>query len=482
MGRIKNHKNRRSGQAIVLLLGVIFAILAMVYWMMDIHTILMTKLRLQDGGDAAVLSAARWQAAGLNLVGEINLLRAFMLVDGAEPEAVEALLELQQRVMLTTPFLAILSAQETAEANRMREWPRDAMHTVQSCYEVLGDYGTFENYHEGAKSEYQALVNIFFGTSRPIYAMPYLPLYESPDVPALLVTMDFYEAILSRNWCWFKFAGLESFLRTYSSPKELGPLPHFRTDPAFSLYLSTVKSTLVDFAEDNASAGGSCCPLSEGSTCSTGAGTRCSTRETIHLQSLNLNHQGVPLPPPPLPGEAVPTEAQQREEITITWVGFDSSEWRDWSLLDNLPLRAEVKPQYDYKGCASVVGVWHDDDSRWLAAAKPFGAVGETNPIDYPIVLGGFDDVRLVPIDAVDKGIEMPNPAWLVHIQAHIGAFYYEGELPHKETCRFCKALNRWQSAAFRMSGVSWLRLYGHTCRRDCSGGPSETGGTNYAH
>ncbi len=455
-------RNRRSGQAIVLLLALLVAIVAMIMWTLDIHTILMRKLRLQDCGDASALTAARWQAAGLNLIGEINLMRAFMLIDGAKVEEVEALYELQQRILLTTPFLALLSAQEVAALNNARPWPEESVAVMKDYFRELSDWSKFQNYHEGAREEYQDLTRILFSDAREIYAMPQLPIYEEADPQALLVTQDFYEAILARNWCWFKFAGLESFLRTYRSPQQLGPLPNFRSEPAFGLYLTGFQATLREFREGECLAG-------EGAL---------NTRDTMHLQALNYAHPGLELADP----DFDLTAGESPEEKTITWMGFDERRWNDWKLLRELPMRSDIKPQYDYRGIGAVMCVWEDDTTRWLAAAKPFGSIGDENPIRFPLVLGGFNDVRLVPVDAVESGITMPDPAWMRHLHSHIAGFYAHGSLPYADTCRYCRALEKWQLRTFRLAGFEWLREYGHTCRQPRPGGPSPTGGATYAH
>ena len=63
----------KAGQAVVLLLALLVALAAIVVWIAVSNSLSLRRLRLRDGGDAAALAAARWQAAGLNLVGELNL-------------------------------------------------------------------------------------------------------------------------------------------------------------------------------------------------------------------------------------------------------------------------------------------------------------------------------------------------------------------------------------------------------------------------
>ncbi|MBR4946321.1 MAG: hypothetical protein IKZ27_04955, partial [Kiritimatiellae bacterium] len=72
---------QRCGQAVVLLLAVLMVMVALVFWMIDTHGAVLARLKAQDAGDPVALAAARWQAAGLNLCGELNLIHAYMLAD-----------------------------------------------------------------------------------------------------------------------------------------------------------------------------------------------------------------------------------------------------------------------------------------------------------------------------------------------------------------------------------------------------------------
>lgn len=443
----------RAGQAVVLLLALLVAMAAMVFWMTDVHTLLMRKLRIQDGGDAACLAGARWQAAGLNLVGELNILRAYMVASGMPAEAEEAVYALQQRVTLTTPFLALLAAQQAARENGCAPWPEESVRAMRDYFMTIGSLAAFENFHPEAREDFLAMTRVLFDTDEPFYAMPAVAFYEASDPPSLLVTRDFYEAVLAPNWCWF--LDRQDLLRGYSGPRDFGPLPRLRTEPPFGLRLSGFAASLDDLSE----------PFAADAQIGL---------EGIRTQLDALGHPGLPEPDT--------EEVRYRYGRRVPWMDFDRDRWTPWTLLDDLPMRADVKPCYDYQGAAAAVSV-RSEDSRavWLAAAKPFGTVGGENPVGFPLVLGGFNDVRLIPVDAAERGLTALDAEWMNHLLRHLQDFVTRGVL-QDASCRYCRALRLWGEPEFRRSGLDWLLLYGHTCRLPEPDGGGGGGGSSYAH
>ena len=112
--------------------------------------------------------------------------------------------------------------------------------------------------------------------------------------------------------------------------------------------------------------------------------------------------------------------------------------------------------------------------------AKAFGDVGGGNPTDAGLVLGGFDDVRLIPVDAGDVGITAFNPEWIRHLRRHIQSYASTGLT--FDGCRYCSALRTFDNRAWRAQALAWLAQNGHTCRRPTSGGSSSGGGARFGH
>ena len=228
----------KAGQAVVLLLALLVALAALVVWIGASNSLTMRRLRLRDGGDAAALAAARWQAAGLNLVGELNLIQAYMLADALpNAEAAEALHELRQRVQLAVPFLALLSAGETAAANGLPEVPEAADVVREMAEDAL-----FQDWYLGAEEDFRDMAHIV--ASRPLHAAPASP-GAGPGGANLLVNQDFYEAVLGDDWCWFWFNAY-AFLQHYAGHAHFGPVPPLATEPFLGLRLTALETSLDD--------------------------------------------------------------------------------------------------------------------------------------------------------------------------------------------------------------------------------------------
>ncbi len=141
------YKNKKSGQVLFLGIIMLLVIFFAIFFFFDMHNIIRGKLKLETAEQAASLTAARWQAKSLNLVGELNLLIATesMLNDSSQiaiPDTVEfknerhdseqlklsklyrrnsarvqALNEMQSRITFIGPLIALASAQQAAKNN-----------------------------------------------------------------------------------------------------------------------------------------------------------------------------------------------------------------------------------------------------------------------------------------------------------------------------------------------------------------------------
>ena len=70
-------KNRRSrGQVLILAVLAIVILAVAILVLFDIQRIMRGKIRVMSGVDAAALTGAQWQKHTLNLMGELNLVKA----------------------------------------------------------------------------------------------------------------------------------------------------------------------------------------------------------------------------------------------------------------------------------------------------------------------------------------------------------------------------------------------------------------------
>lgn len=438
---------RRAGQAVVLLLAALVAMAALALWVTDIRAFALRRLRVRDGGDAAALAAARWQAAGLNLVGELNLIQVYMLADDRQNlEAAAALHELRQRVQLTAPVLGLLAADAVAEANDL-----DELAGAADFLRELADEAVFRDFYPGADEDFRGMVRA--ATARPLRAFPASPLYEDSEHPTLLVNQDFYEAVLADDWCWFWFNAYP-FLQHYTGHRDFGDVPDLATEPFLGLRLGAVEASLDGLL------------ATEG------------TEAAFNDQLRDLGHPALPPPPPP---DGAWGPAVDERAATVRWSVYDTDKWGRWEAMHpgNLPIEGTLREEYDYFGASAAISVSRDG-STWLAAAKAFGDVGGGNPTALTLALGGFGDVRLIPVDAADVGVRGFDLAWLRHLRFHVPDYARSGFAA--SGCRYCSALRTWDNPAWRARALQWLERNGHTCRRPRPGGGGSSGGAAYGH
>ncbi len=64
------------GQVLILAVVALILVIIAVLLLFDVQTVIRGKVKAQNGADAAALTAAEWQKHSLNLIGELNLVRA----------------------------------------------------------------------------------------------------------------------------------------------------------------------------------------------------------------------------------------------------------------------------------------------------------------------------------------------------------------------------------------------------------------------
>ena len=139
------HRGGRRGESgQVLLLGVVMMtmLLLLILYSFDIHNLIRAKFKTETAQQAAALAGADWQKESLNLIGEINLIKAcesMMCGDDRwdvplpeikkdDPESrrrylevlrsrMALLSEMQTRISFIGPVIGFAAAQQAAKAN-----------------------------------------------------------------------------------------------------------------------------------------------------------------------------------------------------------------------------------------------------------------------------------------------------------------------------------------------------------------------------
>lgn len=142
MGRMRNH--RESGQVLITGIVMMVILLLIILYAFDVHNVIRAKLKVDVAQEAAAMTGALWQRETLNLLGEINLLKASaLLLEGADgwktplPDKekeeekwrsemqarVDLLTEMQTRISFMGPLIGFAAAQQAAMNNGLTRVP-----------------------------------------------------------------------------------------------------------------------------------------------------------------------------------------------------------------------------------------------------------------------------------------------------------------------------------------------------------------------
>ena len=468
----------RKGQIALLLLFFLVVLAFFALLNVDTFMSVRAKNRLQNGGDAAALAAARKQGALINEIGHLNIEHVVAAVRG-DSNLCERIVADQRRIALLGPVEALRLANRAAKKNGMEERAefgeilREHVKDIRLVYAGGGQAGDpYPEPFPGAWTDYATAIESV--VSEGLATGPdNIEFYDAAG-GHLLLNRQFYMAIAAKDWCWF-FFHCYGVLSGYTSYHDWAPLPSRRDNPMdnseiFSLHIATRKCRLLDiFTPDE-------------------------------IKTLADRHADVTVSRDDIERSLLIADPEQ------TWFLFDQYGWRRWfngrSLADDeenydFPLAGEVKEEYNVHGAAAVcrcargveaVAVDLRSDFTWSAAAKPFGLVEDLEGARGVVtglrhfVVPAFTDVRLVPVDAVDGAdLATADFGWVHHIRNHLGVYREKGP-QHLDACFWCDQLKTWEHANFRREGVNWLKYNSGSCRRGGPGGGGGHGGTSRGH
>lgn len=218
-----NRKSRKStdrkeaGQTLLLAVLAIIVLLIATLFLFDLQTIIRVKIKSQTAADAAALAGAKMQMESLNLIGEINLIKACTVlvtdfaVDSSPEELTAAsdnLTEMQARITFVGPLLGVGAAQQAAKNNGMVD-PGSVLNDATYSEFSLGSYimnvqddavygsDDYEQIIEGYEWR-QPYVEMLMAINNQGVAAG--PSAVSPNVNSLY-SLDLINAILTEFWC-----------------------------------------------------------------------------------------------------------------------------------------------------------------------------------------------------------------------------------------------------------------------------------------
>lgn len=492
-------QNRKSGQAIIFLMVVMVIGLFVVLWNYDLHNTVSTKVRAGNAGDAGALAAARWQGITLNMIGELNLIQAAVILEDplVAQGPVDEIAELKDRLALNGPLMGYVAAQSAAflnlwekDENRINDDARSDLRSRAMEFQSTG--GLFHDQvpepYEGAWGEYGSLLasvaqsDMAVSCGNPKYFLFY-------DGSHILLNAQFYNAVASRYWCWFA-QNYRDLLTDYTDYNYWSPLPALDQRPSINSEFFGLDLTRVD--------------TDLGSALAVVAANLENIYGRSRSESLSQKFFDYTITNETVAARYDETDPWGVDALMMTnwpWHFYDQRSWMGQGQWDTSFLREDysVKPEFDYAGGADAAvdiylqpfsispGMQVDyDDIRWIAAAKPFGWLPvEDNgserqmPQFFGLVLPAFHQARLIPNSISSRPQGVTAPGWDDHIYEHLPD-YMNGGIPAVEGngCYYCEQLATWEDPEFRLEGDEWLQEYHENPdRRDYCTNPANGGG-----
>jgi hypothetical protein len=229
-------RSSQHGQVMIMALIIMIILLLAIFFIFDIQTFVRAKIKLETSSQAAALTAANWQKNCLNLIGEINLIKASSVLTSDIPfpnvapspgltasdiqrmhlrAACNSLTEMQSRIAFIGPLIAYGAAQQAMKNNGVTRVPRydDMMN------DYLVSLNNDDRYRVGV-SEY---VNNY--KWREAYIGMISKLKDEGTVlqpngqfagleginPHWMADLQLWRAILNKNWCQFTLRSIIKF-------------------------------------------------------------------------------------------------------------------------------------------------------------------------------------------------------------------------------------------------------------------------------
>lgn len=501
---ITARRSAKSGQVALFLVFIVVGIFTLVILNVDVWAAITGKNRTQNAGDAAALAAARVQGNTLNDLGKLNLEHVMACLEN-DDERIGQIVARQMYMIWTRPLEGFRAAQEAARKNGMQ--PDDEFAAI------LADRAAYLSAVADSTDAYRN--NPYFWayvgelnqlSFQGVYAAPDNAEFIDPTLSHMLLDQQFYRAVNGKDWCWFHFNAM-SLLTGYSSYADWGPLPENYTILPDECEINKLNVRMA--ARDILS-------LVSGDE---GGGAETGASKLVDLLAENgFTHTAG--------GVAVSVDLiltnryigvvkrfdAERNPVNEVWCLY-KDRWGPWTEIDprgeeQFPVVGQVKEEFNVSGCGASYRVREavtnitlntTKDMEWIAAAKPFGYVGDDGEREVVTKYGmlvvpqSFKRARLIPSDAIPGGVfGMSSPEWVRHIlggrdssgnlhPSHLAIYYDRGPDALPRNCGYCMALKQWEVAAFRQEGILWLKLYSNTCRRPTGHG-GHRGGTHHGH
>jgi putative Flp pilus-assembly TadE/G-like protein len=246
--KINSKKYREQGQVLIFAIVILIILLIASLFLFDIHSVIRAKMKLETAEQSAALAAANWQKRSLNLIGDINLIKAVngLLDDydiyddtyGIETMGVEdkkfdsankTLTEMQSRISFCGPLIAFGAAQQAAKNNgiNIQSGSKTVYTDMYAYLEKLERasnhprYAIEDPYYYKWRDPYINMLTSIKDQGLAVRPSGDFAGIEDVDPPWLYTPNDdsLYNAITYKMWCHYILRGIIKYPDSYWSGK-----------------------------------------------------------------------------------------------------------------------------------------------------------------------------------------------------------------------------------------------------------------------
>lgn len=234
-------RRRESGQTLLVGVMALLLLLLAVVFVFDLQSVIRAKYKTKTAVDAAAIAGANWQRHTLNMLGDINLIKASNLMMEGFPggpsagfssdgdttllaECNQNLTEMQVRISFVGPLIGFGAAQQAAKANGLNfrkeygEVIREHLDKLEgsdvylppNVSEGIEGYKWREAYIRMLYALYEDGNGAAVGGNMTSILYPNLKS-TAPQFIGYLQTKEIYEAILGNYWCGVRHLLREDF-------------------------------------------------------------------------------------------------------------------------------------------------------------------------------------------------------------------------------------------------------------------------------
>jgi len=206
-----------SGQTMVFAVFAIIILLLAALFIFDLQSVIRLKIKSQTAADSAAIAAAEIQRQSINLIGELNVIKActVLITDFAEDSSAQSLIdasntltEIQTRISFTGPLLALGAAEQAAKNNGMVDPTKVYSGADYNVFSLSSYINNVEDDELYGSDGYPQIIQGYE------WRMPYIEMLKTINSEGIAAgpnmimphvdsnySLDLINAVLSEYWC-----------------------------------------------------------------------------------------------------------------------------------------------------------------------------------------------------------------------------------------------------------------------------------------